>query len=337
MRLIFAGTPEFAAVALRRLKKSGFDVPLVLTQPDRPAGRGLRLQSSAVKEYALAHGITVCQPRSLRLDGRFAGDAAAARDAIVAAHADGMVVAAYGLILPQWVLDTMGERVAGRAGLGCLNIHASLLPRWRGAAPIHRAVEAGDTQTGVCIMQMDAGLDTGAVLARQAICIEHAGPHADTTASLHDKLARLGADLIVQVLGDAKQGPLQAQAQSAEGITYAAKVQKADAQIDWRRSAEQIGCSIRAFDPNPGAWTTFGADVLKVWQARPDDLVPPAGSLPGSVLSADDQGILVACGDACLRIESLQRAGARRMACGDFLRGMPMPVGTRLGSLGASD
>ena len=337
MRLIFAGTPEFAAIALRRLNESGFDVPLVLTQPDRPAGRGLRLQASAVKEYALQHGIAVSQPRSLRLDGRFADDAASARDAILAAQADAMVVAAYGLILPQWVLDTLGEPVAGRAGLGCLNIHASLLPRWRGAAPIHRAIEAGDTQTGVCIMQMDAGLDTGAVLARKAIAIGHDAPHADTTASLHDKLAVLGADLIVQVLGDARHGPLPAQAQSGDGITYAAKVQKADAQIDWSRTAAQIGCSIRAFDPNPGAWTTLGAEVLKVWQARPDDLVPPAGSLPGSVVSANDQGIVVACGDACLRIESLQRAGARRMASGDFLRGMPLPVGTRLGSLGASD
>jgi methionyl-tRNA formyltransferase len=337
LRLIFAGTPEFAAVALRRLNESGFDVPLVLTQPDRPAGRGLRLQASAVKAYALAHGIAICQPRSLRLDGRFPDEAISARDAIMVAQADGMVVAAYGLILPQWVLDTMRDGVAGRGGLGCLNIHASLLPRWRGAAPIHRAIQAGDTQTGVCIMQMDAGLDTGAVLARQAIAIDHAAPHADTTARLHDKLAALGADLIVQVLGDAKRGPLQSQTQSDDGITYAAKVQKADAQIDWRRSAEQIGCSIRAFDPNPGAWTNVGTEVLKIWQARPDPSVAPAGALPGSVLSADDQGIVVACGDTSLRIEILQRAGARRMACGDFLRGMPLPVGTRLGPAGASD
>ncbi len=337
MRLIFAGTPEFAAVALRRLHAAGFDVALVLTQPDRPAGRGMKLQASPVKAFAVQHAIALSQPRSLRLDGRYPDDAAAARDAILAARADVMVVAAYGLILPQWVLDMMRERGQGGAGLGCLNIHASLLPRWRGAAPIHRAIEAGDTETGVCIMQMDAGLDTGAVLRRQAVPIHHEGADADTTGRLHDQLAALGAELVVEVLEASKQGPLPAQEQPADGISYAAKVQKAEAAIDWRRSAQQIGRSIRAFDPNPGAWTTCAAEVLKIWRGEPDNTNPALQAAPGTVLAADERGILVACGEGALRIHELQRAGARRMACGDFLRGLPLPVGTQLGLPAGSD
>ncbi len=333
MRLIFAGTPEFAAVALRRLCTSGFDVALVLTQPDRPAGRGMKLQLSPVKDYALRQSIAVCQPRSLRLDGRFADDAAAARDAILAAGADAMVVAAYGLILPQWVLDAMQGRERAGAGLGCLNIHASLLPRWRGAAPIHRAIEAGDRETGVCIMQMDSGLDTGAVLGCQTIPIHHDGPDADTTGRLHDRLAAIGADLLVQVLDGANRGPLQAREQEADGVTYAQKVQKTDAQIDWHRTAKQIGCSIRAFDPTPGAWTSWGDELLKLWRAAPVPSPSDAGELPGTVLSADAHGLVVACGQGTLRVQELQRAGGKRLACGDFLRGSPMAVGTRLGTV----
>lgn len=336
MRLIFAGTPEFAAVALRRLCESGFDVALVLTQPDRAAGRGMKLQLSPVKDYARRQSIAVCQPRSLRLDGRFADDAVAARDAILAAGADAMIVAAYGLILPQWVLDVMRGREPAAAGLGCLNIHASLLPRWRGAAPIHRAIEAGDRQTGVCIMQMDAGLDTGAVLRRQSIPIAQDGPDADTTGRLHDRLAAIGADLLVQVLEDAKQGPLQAQVQDIDGVTYAQKVQKADAAIDWRRTAVQIDCSIRAFDPTPGAWTSWGEELLKLWRAAPVDIRQDAQALPGTVLSADANGIVVACGHGALCVQELQRAGGKRLGCGDFLRGLPMAVGTRLGPVAGS-
>ncbi len=336
MRLIFAGTPEFAAVALRRLCASGYDVALVLTQPDRPAGRGMKLQLSPVKHYAQQQSIAVCQPRSLRLDGRFADDAAAARDAILAAAADAMIVAAYGLILPQWVLDAMHRHERAAAGLGCLNIHASLLPRWRGAAPIHRAIEAGDRETGVCIMQMDAGLDTGDVLRRQSIPVHHDGPHADTTGRLHDRLATIGADLLVQVLEDAKRGPLQARVQDVDGVTYAAKVQKADAAIDWRRTAVQIGCGVRAFDPIPGAWTSWGEELLKLWRAAPVDIQPQELALPGTVLSADADGIVVACGQGALRVLELQRAGGKRLGCGDFLRGLPMAVGTRLGSVAGS-
>jgi methionyl-tRNA formyltransferase len=337
LRLIFAGTPEFAAVALRQLHGHGFDIALVLTQPDRPAGRGMKLQASAVKDFAVQHAIPLAQPRSLRLDGRYPDDAASAREAILAARADAMVVAAYGLILPQWVLDAMRDRSQGGAGLGCINIHGSLLPRWRGAAPIHRAVEAGDAQTGVCIMQMDAGLDTGAVLRQQAIPIHHEGIDADTTGRLHDRLAVLGAKLVVEVLDAAQQGPLHAQPQPTDGVSYADKVNKAEAEIDWRRSAQQIGCSIRAFDPTPGAWTSCGDEVLKIWRAVPEPGSHAQDLAPGSVLSADAHGIVVACGAGALRIHELQRAGARRLACSDFLRGQPLPIGTRLGRSAESD
>jgi methionyl-tRNA formyltransferase len=337
LRLIFAGTPEFAAVALRRLHAHGFDIARVLTQPDRPAGRGMKMQGSAVKDFAVQHAIPVAQPRSLRLDGRYPEDAAAAREAILGARADAMVVAAYGLILPQWVLDAMRDGSQGGAGLGCINIHGSLLPRWRGAAPIHRAVEAGDAQTGVCIMQMDAGLDTGAVLRQQAIPIHHEGIDADTTGRLHDRLAALGAELVVEVLDAARQGPLDAQPQPANGVSYADKVNKAEAEIDWSRSAQQIGCSIRAFDPTPGAWTTCGNEVLKIWSAVPEPGSQARDLAPGSVLSADAHGILVACGTGALRIHALQRAGGRRLACSDFLRGQPLPLGTRLGRSAESD
>jgi methionyl-tRNA formyltransferase len=229
LRVIFAGTPEFAAVALAQILAAGHTVPLVLTQPDRPAGRGMKLQASAVKLLALQHHIPVAQPLSLRLDGKYPDDAAHAKAAIDAAHADVMVVAAYGLILPQWTLSA--------PRLGCLNIHASLLPRWRGAAPIHRAIEAGDAQTGVVIMQMDAGLDTGDMLLTDTLTIE---PH-DTTATLHDRLADLGGALVVKALAQAQAGQLQPVTQPATGITYAHKIEKAEAAVDWQQSAEAIG------------------------------------------------------------------------------------------------
>jgi len=334
LRLIFAGTPEFAAVALRRLAAAGHDIALVLTQPDRPAGRGMQLQASAVKRVANTQGIAVCQPRSLRLDGKYADDAEAARQAILAARADGMVVAAYGLILPQWVLDTMAQPApGGPATLGCLNIHASLLPRWRGAAPIHRAIEAGDSETGICIMQMDVGLDTGAVLLRAAIPIQHQGPQADTTGALHDRLADLGGDLIVRALALASSGFLLAREQATEGVNYADKVQKSQARVDWSVSAAQIERSIRAFDPNPGAWTTLGPDVLKLCRAQVHTGAPvqPRTHPPGTVLTADGAGIAVACGTGVLCLLELQRAGGKRLAVADFLRGQPLTPGVRLG------
>ncbi|HVR55027.1 MAG TPA: methionyl-tRNA formyltransferase, partial [Pseudorhodoferax sp.] len=227
MRIVFAGTPEFARVALQALQAAGFEIPLVLTQPDRPAGRGMKLQASPVKQFAVQQGWAVAQPRSLRLDGKYPEDAAAAREALLTARPDAMVVAAYGLILPQWVLQL--------PRLGCLNIHASLLPRWRGAAPIHRAIEAGDDQTGVTIMQMDEGLDTGDMLTHAALAIGE-----DTTAQLHDRLAVLGGRLIVDALRLAQAGQLRPQPQPAEGVNYAHKIEKAEAPIDWTLPAATI-------------------------------------------------------------------------------------------------
>jgi len=321
MRVIFAGTPEFARVALERLVAAGFTVPLVLTQPDRPAGRGMKLQASPVKQCAQAHGIPVAQPRSLRLDGKYPDDAAAAREALLSAKADVMVVAAYGLILPQWVLDLPAR--------GCLNIHASLLPRWRGAAPIHRAIEAGDAQTGVTIMQMDAGLDTGAMLLREPLAI---GPD-DTTAALHDRLATLGGRMIVEALELAACGGLQPVPQPAEGITYAHKIEKTESTIDWALPAAVIGQRIRAFDPFPGASTECGGEVIKVWSYKINSNVGLPDERPGLISSVDDAGVVVACGaGTALRLTTLQRAGGKRLPAADFLRGFDLQPGMVLGS-----
>ena len=318
MRLIFAGTPEFAQTALAALHAAGHEIVLVLSQPDRPAGRGMKLQASPVKQWALAHQVPVAQPRSLRLDGKYPEDAAAARDTLLAAKADAMIVAAYGLILPQWVLDLPPK--------GCLNIHASLLPRWRGAAPIHRAIEAGDTQTGITIMQMDAGLDTGDMLLVLPCAI---APN-DTTAVLHDRLADLGGEAIVQALDSLDSLPHQAQPE--EGVNYAHKIDKAEAALDWALSAEVLARRIRAFDPFPGMTvpltTEAGSETLKIWQAVAEPLVSPAE--PGTVLSADASGVRVACGEGQLCLTQLQRPGGKRLSAADFLRGCPLQSGQRL-------
>ena len=315
MRVIFAGTPEFARAALEQLHVAGFEIALVLTQPDRPAGRGLKLQASPVKQWALLHDIPVAQPRSLRPDGKYPDDAQAARIAIEAAQADVMVVAAYGLILPQWVLDT--------PRLGCLNIHASLLPRWRGAAPIHRAIEAGDAETGITIMQMDAGLDTGDMLLveKQAIATD------DTTPSLHDKLALMGARLIVQALELAASGCLRPQAQPHEGITYANKIEKAEANIDWHQSAAVIERRIRAFNPFPGASSCLNGEVVKLQNAHVLIAAHPHKSNAGGIASAQPAGIDVATGDGVLRITQLQKSGGKSLPAADFLRGFPLTPG----------
>ena len=324
LRVIFAGTPEFAAVAMARILAAGHVVPLVLTQPDRPAGRGMKLQASAVKQLALQHDLPVAQPRSLRLDGKYPEDAQQAQATMVAAQADVMVVAAYGLILPQWVLDL--------PRLGCLNIHASLLPRWRGAAPIHRAIEAGDTHTGVVIMQMDAGLDTGDMLLRDQLPIEH----NDTTGSLHDKLADMGGALIVQALQDAQQGVLHPQKQPHEGVTYAHKIEKTEAAVDWRLSATAIDRRVRAFNPFPGATAQMGDEVIKLWrahvqtQADATSAIPATQkqrAVPGTVLSANEHGVCVCCGEGVLCITELQRAGGKRLSAADFLRGFAIESG----------
>lgn len=316
MRVIFAGTPEFARVAFERLHAAGFDIPLALTQPDRPAGRGMKLQPSPVKQFALDRHIAVAQPRSLRLDGKYPGDALAAKQAIEAAKADVMVVAAYGLILPQWVLDA--------PRLGCLNIHASLLPRWRGAAPIHRAIEAGDAETGITIMQMDAGLDTGDMLLVERTPIGK----DDTTGALHDKLAVLGGRLIVEALEIAACGGLARTPQPAQGVTYANKIDKAEAAIDWTQPASVIARRVRAFNPAPGASAQAGAETVKVWRA---DAIEGGGAAPGTVVDAGAGGVVVACGEGTrLAITELQRAGGKRLPAGEFLRGFSLEPGMRL-------
>jgi len=303
-------------VALERLHAARFDVPLVLTQPDRPAGRGMKLQPSPVKQFAQQHGIALAQPRSLRLDGQYPDDARVAQQAIAAARGDVMVVAAYGLILPQWVLDA--------PRLGCLNIHASLLPRWRGAAPIHRAIEAGDRESGITIMQMDAGLDTGDMLLVERMAIAQ----DDTTGTLHDKLALLGGRLVVEALEMLACGGLPRTPQPAEGVTYANKIDKAEAAVDWRQGADAIARRLRAFNPAPGATALVNGEAIKLWRANA--LPGRAGAVPGTVVAVDDQGIRVACGDgALLEITELQRAGGKRLAAADFLRGFPLEPGAR--------
>jgi len=317
LRVAFAGTPEFAAAALRAIHEAGHAVPLVLTQPDRPAGRGMKLTPSPVKQLALEFGVPVVQPRSLRLDGKFPDEAAAARAALAAAQPDVLVVAAYGLILPQWVLDL--------PRLGCLNIHGSLLPRWRGAAPIHRAIEAGDAGTGITIMQMDAGLDTGDMLL-----VEHEPILADdTTGRLHDRLAALGARMIVRSLSDAGAGALRPVRQPDEGVTYAHKIDKAEAAIDWTQPAEAIERRVRAFDPFPGATFQAGGETVKLWRAqveRPDD-----AAAPGSVIAVDGQQLVVACGDGALALLDVQRPGGKRGPVAQWLQAHPVQRGDRLG------
>ena len=376
LRVVFAGTPEFARVALARLQAAGFEIPLVLTQPDRPAGRGMALQSSPVKQWAAGHGITVAQPRSLRLDGKYPDDAAAARDALEAAQADVMVVAAYGLILPQWVLDIMGcpqfsagpprgklapeglepavsnlpaqvwtgdggeasreprparprvlheVKSVGAHHLGCLNIHGSLLPRWRGAAPIHRAIEAGDVETGITIIQMDAGLDTGDMLLTGKLAI--AGD--DTTASLHDKLAELGGQMIVEALALAERGGLQPVKQPAVGVSYAHKIEKAEALIDWSQPAEVIARKIRAFNPFPGAQARLNGETLKLWRYELNSCFRTEDVRYGMILSANADGVRVACGEGALRLTELQRPGGKRLSAADFLRGFSLTPGMR--------
>ena len=302
MRLAFAGTPEFAAVALDAIHAAGHEVVLVLTQPDRPAGRGQHLQPSAVKQRALVHGLAMVQPRSLRLDGRYAEDALAARAALQQAAPQVMVVAAYGLILPSWTLQLPAA--------GCLNIHASLLPRWRGAAPIHRAIEAGDTRTGITIMQMDEGLDTGPMLLAAEVAIDA----LDTTATLHDRLAALGGRLIVQALQAGAAGLLQPTPQPTEGVSYARKIDKAEAPIDWHLPAAAIERRVRAFDPFPGATFGWRAETLKLWRAALLKPPPDAERLePGVVIELGRGRLGVICGaTTALEMLEVQRPGGRR-------------------------
>ena len=305
MRLIFAGTPVFAADALAALRAAGHEIVMVLTQPDRPAGRGMKLKPSPVKARALESGLRVEQPLTLKT--------AEAQQLISELDADVMVVAAYGLILPQAVLDLPRH--------GCLNIHASLLPRWRGAAPIQRALEAGDSHSGITIMQMDAGLDTGAILSVHSLEIDA----LETGASLHDKLARLGAQAIVASL--AQLDSLTPVAQPEVGVTYAQKLSKQEALLDWSTPAEVIARRIRAFNPVPGAHTGLEGETLKLWMAD----VEAGTAEPGVIVRADGDGLLIGSGLGLVRVTELQAAGGKRMAARDFVAGRQALEGTRLG------
>ena len=312
MKVVFAGTPEFAAVALAALHQAGFEIPLVLTQPDRPAGRGLQLHASAVKQFALANGIEVLQPLSLRTDSKDpvrAAQAQAAHERLLALDYDVMVVAAYGLILPRSTLDIKP----------CINIHGSLLPRWRGAAPIHRAIEAGDVDTGVTIMEMEEGLDTGPMLLMERLAIGA----SETTGALHDRLARLGADMIVQALKLIGQGKLLAVPQPEAGVTYAAKIRKDEAKLDFDRPALELCRKIRAFNPFPGAHAEVNGVTIKIWGAQA--LEAGSDALPGQVLAADAQhGIVIACKTGTLRLTELQKPGGKRLPAAEFLKGFPL-------------
>ncbi len=304
MKVIFAGTPDFAAAALREIVAAGIEVSLVLTQPDRPSGRGMKLQPSAVKVAALELGLPVMQPQTLK-DGEV-------QELLVAEQADVMVVAAYGLLLPKAVLDIPTK--------GCLNIHASLLPRWRGAAPIQRAIEAGDNETGVCIMQMDVGLDTGDVLLQKKYTIKA----SDTANEVHDALMNLGSTAIVTTLQQLDAlVPVQ---QPDEGVTYAQKLSKTEAQLDWSESAIVLERKIRAFNPVPTAWMVYEGKPLKVWKAQ----VVDANGEAGSILSADENGLVIATGNQALSISELQPAGSKRMNISAFLAGRIVNVGDKL-------
>ena len=308
MRIIFAGTPDFAAHALMALVAE-HEIILVLTQPDRPAGRGMQLTASPVKQVALQKNLPVLQPQSLKDP--------AIQLALNAAGADVMVVAAYGLILPQAVLSM--------PRFGCINIHASLLPRWRGAAPIQRAILAGDNLSGITIMQMDAGLDTGPSLLQQSIPLT---PH-ETAQTLHDKLAQLGAEMIVQALAQLGQGEPTAIPQPGQGATYAAKLDKSEAALDWAKSALELDRAVRAYNPFPGAYTQFEHAPLKIWKARP--ALDYRGAA-GEILDTGGNGILVACGSGALLIEELQKPGGKRLTAAQFIAGNSLPVGVRLGT-----
>jgi len=304
MRLIFAGTPEFAARALAALIAAGHDIPLVLTQPDRPAGRGMKPSPSAVKQLALQHDLPVLQPLNLKEPEIQA--------ALAQADADVMVVAAYGLLLPAAVLDLPRH--------GCLNIHASLLPRWRGAAPIQRALLAGDRETGITIMQMDQGLDTGAMLLRASVPIAD----DDTAQTLHDKLAVMGAETIVQALDGLAD--LKPKAQNEAQATYAAKLSKSEALLDWNRSAQELERAVRAYNPFPVACARLDGEPIRIWKAA---VLAQSAGVPGEIARADRDGILVACGSGALLFEEVQKAGGKRLSAAQFLTGNPLRPGQR--------
>ena len=306
-RLLFAGTPEFARESLAALIDAGHVPVAVLTQPDRPSGRGRKLTASPVKEHSITHDIPVMQPVTLK-DPHVVEE-------LAALEPDIMIVAAYGLILPEAVLDV--------PRLGCLNVHASLLPRWRGAAPIQQAILNGDAETGICLMKMDPGLDTGPVFAKAAIGI---GPE-ETAGELHDRLAALGASLLVETLPDILAGKLQPVEQDEEDATYAGKIRKEDAHIDWSLPAALLHRKIRAYNPAPGAWFELAGERIKCWSAK---VLDGLEGTPGVVLDSGGHGIDVACGEGALRLTSVQRPGRRRVSAGEFAAQTEL-AGKRLG------
>ncbi|QWD50865.1 methionyl-tRNA formyltransferase [Polynucleobacter paneuropaeus] len=310
MKIVFAGTPEFAAQAMRAIDLAGHQIVLVLTQPDRRAGRGMHLHASSVKTFALEKNISVLQPSTLKRNATDAAKKAEAESAyqkLAKLEFDAMVVVAYGLLLPQDVLDLAEKE--GR--FGCFNIHASLLPRWRGAAPIQRAIEAGDKKTGICIMQMDAGLDTGDVILRQELDIAK----EETSASLHDRLADMGASLIVQTLNalDARH-TLVKSPQAKDGVSYADKILKSEGEINWQLSANEIDRRIRAFNPFPGASATLGGEPIKILNsALAAQASPRQSAVPGQILGSSETGVYVQCGDGVVELTEVQRPGGKRM------------------------
>jgi methionyl-tRNA formyltransferase len=303
LRLVFMGTPDFSVPILDALIQAGHDIAAIYSQPPRPAGRGHLLRSSPVAAVAESKGLPVRTPKSLK--------SAEEQEAFAALGADVAVVAAYGLILPKAILDA--------PRWGCINVHASLLPRWRGAAPIQRCIEAGDARTGVTLMQMDEGLDTGAMLMIESMTIE---PHT-TGGSLHDNLSAMGARMIVEALGKLEAGRLIATPQPLEGVTYAAKLSKEEGRLDWRRTAIELDRQLRALTPWPGMWFALGDERIKLISARPAE----GSGDPGTVL---DDALTVACGEGALRLEILQRAGKGAMSAAELLRGFAIPAGTRL-------
>jgi len=315
VKIAFAGTPEFARLSLEALVYAGHDVALVLTTPDRPAGRGLANRESEVKRFAIQHGLALAQPAGLRENGRHAVAADETRQLLRDIAPRVMVVAAYGLILPPALLAI--------PTFGCINIHASLLPRWRGAAPVERAIEAGDAKSGITIMGMEAGLDTGPVLMQAAVPIGV----DDTGPELTLRLARRGAQLIVEAMARLEGGALVAVPQAVEGVTYAVKITPAEAHLDWREPAQRLARKVRAFQGQPGAYACLGEATIKFWQAHDREGV---GATPGTVLSSGAAGLEIACTPGSLIVTELQRAGGKRLPVAEFLRGMPLPVGTIL-------
>lgn len=305
MRIVFAGTPEFAATALAALHAAGHEIVLVLTQPDRPSGRGMQLHASAVKQFATQHHIPVLQPISLRLDGKYPDQAGWAHEILKSTPHEVMIVVAYGLILPESVLVI--------PPLGCLNIHASLLPRWRGAAPVHRAIEAGDADTGITIMQMDQGLDTGPMLSEQRIAITD----NDTTGTLHNKLATLGGEMIIAVLQQIMSGKPTAHPQPTQGISYASKISKEEAWLDFNLPAIRLARKIRAFNPVPGAQCLIDNLTYKIWNAVA--VARPANAETGRFL-LQDRELLIPCEEGALKVLELQKPGGKRLVAREFLK-----------------